>query len=57
MPKKRTTKRADGRIAVQVYVGRDENGKRKYVCRHPHERVLPEIRRLVLTSVTFPQSH
>ena len=30
MPKKRNTKRADGRIAVQVYVGRDENGKRKY---------------------------
>lgn len=30
MPKKRNTKRADGRIAVQVYLGRDENGKRKY---------------------------
>ena len=30
MPKRRNTKRADGRIAVQVYVGRDENGKRKY---------------------------
>lgn len=30
MPKKRNAKRADGRIAVQVYLGRDENGKRKY---------------------------
>ena len=30
MPKKRNAKRPDGRIAVQVYLGRDENGKRKY---------------------------
>lgn len=30
MPKKRNVKRSDGRIAVQVYLGRDENGKRKY---------------------------
>ena len=30
MAKKRNTKRADGRIAVQVYLGRDENNKRLY---------------------------
>lgn len=30
MAKKKNTVRADGRIAVQVYIGRDENGKRKY---------------------------
>lgn len=30
MPKKKNTKRSDGRIAVQVYLGKDENGKRKY---------------------------
>lgn len=30
MAKKRNSTRADGRIAVQVYIGRDENGKRKY---------------------------
>ncbi len=30
MPKKRNTKRSDGRYAVQVYLGKDENGKRKY---------------------------
>lgn len=29
MPKKSNVKRADGRIAVQVYLGK-ENGKRKY---------------------------
>lgn len=28
MPKKRNTKRSDGRIAVQIYLGKDENGKR-----------------------------
>ena len=30
MPTKKNTTRADGRIAVQVYLGCDENGKRKY---------------------------
>ena len=30
MPKKKNTKRSDGRIAVQVYLGKDESGKRKY---------------------------
>lgn len=30
MPKKSNTKRSDGRIAVQIYLGKDENGKRKY---------------------------
>lgn len=30
MPKKKNATRADGRIAVQVYLGRDENNKRKY---------------------------
>lgn len=30
MAKKSNSKRADGRIAVQIYLGRDENGKRKY---------------------------
>jgi len=30
MPKKKNTARADGRIAVQVYLGRSEDGKRKY---------------------------
>jgi len=30
MPKKKNTVRADGRISVQIYLGRDENGKRKY---------------------------
>lgn len=30
MPKKSNSKRADGRIAVQVYLGKDEQGKRKY---------------------------
>ena len=30
MPKKSNTKRTDGRIAVQIYLGKDENGKRKY---------------------------
>ena len=30
MPKKSNMKRADGRIAVQVYLGKDEKGKRKY---------------------------
>lgn len=30
MAKKKNKVRDDGRIAVQVYIGRDENGKRKY---------------------------
>ena len=30
MGKKSNKKREDGRIAVQVYLGRDEGGKRKY---------------------------
>lgn len=30
MARRRNTVRADGRIAVQIYLGRDENGKRKY---------------------------
>ena len=30
MAKKKNAVRDDGRIAVQVYIGRDENGKRKY---------------------------
>ena len=30
MARKKNTVRADGRIAVQIYLGRDENGKRKY---------------------------
>ena len=30
MRKKSNKKREDGRIAVQVYLGRDEGGKRKY---------------------------
>lgn len=30
MARKRNTVRADGRIAVQIYLGRDESGKRKY---------------------------
>lgn len=30
MARKRNVTRSDGRIAVQVYLGRDENGKRKY---------------------------
>ena len=30
MPKKKNAVRADGRIAVQVYLGRDDSGKRKY---------------------------
>lgn len=30
MPKKSNAKRADGRIAVQVYLGKDETGRRKY---------------------------
>lgn len=30
MAKKSNKKRSDGRIAVQVYLGKDENGKRKY---------------------------
>ncbi len=30
MPKKSNAKRSDGRIAVQIYLGKDENGKRKY---------------------------
>lgn len=30
MPKKSNVKRSDGRIAVQIYLGKDENGKRKY---------------------------
>lgn len=30
MPKKSNSKRSDGRIAVQIYLGKDENGKRKY---------------------------
>jgi len=30
MPKKKNTPRPDGRIAVQVYLGRDANGKRQY---------------------------
>lgn len=30
MPKKSNTKRSDGRIAVQIYLGKDESGKRKY---------------------------
>ena len=30
MRKKRNAIRADGRIAVQVYIGRGEDGKRKY---------------------------
>lgn len=30
MPRKKNTKRSDGRIAVQVYLGKGEDGKRKY---------------------------
>ena len=30
MPKKKNATRSDGRISVQVYLGRDEDGKRKY---------------------------
>lgn len=30
MPKKKNTVRKDGLIAVQIYLGRDESGKRKY---------------------------
>lgn len=30
MPKKSNTKRTDGRIAVQIYLGKDEQGRRKY---------------------------
>ena len=30
MPKRKNTVRSDGRIAVQVYLGKDEDGKRKY---------------------------
>ena len=30
MPKKKNTKRSDGRYAVQVYMGKGEDGKRKY---------------------------
>ena len=30
MPRKKNATRADGRIAVQIYLGRDELGKRKY---------------------------
>lgn len=30
MPKKKNVTRQDGRIAVQVYLGRDESNKRKY---------------------------
>lgn len=30
MARKKNATRSDGRIAVQVYLGRDENGKRKY---------------------------
>lgn len=30
MPRKKNTTRSDGRIAVQVYIGRNDDGKRKY---------------------------
>ena len=30
MPKKTNTRRADGRYSVQIYLGNDENGKRRY---------------------------
>ena len=30
MPKQKLTKRADGRLSKQIYLGRDENGKRIY---------------------------
>ncbi|MBR6427059.1 MAG: site-specific integrase, partial [Clostridia bacterium] len=30
MPKKSNKRRTDNRIAVQIYLGKDENGKRKY---------------------------
>lgn len=30
MPRKNNATRSDGRIAVQIYLGRDESGKRKY---------------------------
>ena len=36
MPKKTNTKRADGRFSVQVYLGKDETGRRRYKTVYGH---------------------